>query len=321
MQIPKVIRFNGEDLEVLAGHQIRGEKYFTVGKFSRPPRQTDRVLKKLSKNRHREMVLHRLVDDPEGWKLISRVEEFDDSRMPFPQIKGIARHQGEILVVRNFVDGKSLRWHLRKKKEISVYQAIRIYHQLVGQTCFLHRKLGIVHGDLAPENIIVSERGASAALIDFGSSFSFSESANPHTGDGSRETYQAPENLAGQPASRMSEQFSIAAIFYEILTRDTPFNVAAKRDFKIRPPSLRPASENPASDQKLPPALWKLIDSHLAVALSLDSSGRFPTLKKWQESVDDLKIKSKHPELLQLANKKPSVIERLLEWFGQSKSD
>ncbi|MDA8562873.1 protein kinase [Mariniblastus sp.] len=317
MRIPKVIRFNGEDLEVLEGHQIRGEKYFTVGRFSRPPRQTDRVLKELSKNRHEVMVLHRLADDPESWRLIQQVKKFTRGRTPFPKIEAVARQSGEIMVVRDFVDGKSLRWHLRMKKEISVFQAIRIYQQLVGQTFFLHRSLGIVHGDLAPENIIVSELGASATLIDFGSSFPFSKSANHDVGDGSRETYQAPENLAGQPASRISEQFSIAAIFYEMLTRKTPFNIAAKRDFKVRPPSLQPASEIPASDQKIPPELWDLIDLHLTTSLSLDCSGRFPTLDKWQASVKDLRIKSEHPELLQLASKKPGLIERLLELLSR----
>ena len=317
MEIPEIIRFNGEDLEVLEEHRIQGRKYSTVGKFSRPPRQTDRVLKHLGKNRFKEMVLHRLADNPESWKLIRLVEKFDNSRMPFPQIKTVGRRAGEILVVRNYVAGKSLRWHLRMQKEISVFQAIRIYQQLVGQAFFLHRKLGIVHGDLAPENIVVSERGSTATLIDFGSSFPFSQSANPDVGDGFRETYQAPENLAGQPASRMSEQFTIAAIFYEMLTRKTPFNIAAKREYKVRPPALQPASEIPASGQKIPTALWELIDSHLATALSLDSSGRFPTLKQWQASTDDLKIKSKHPELLQLASNKQSFVERLLEWLGR----
>lgn len=320
LRTPEVIRFNCEELDVLEGFRIRGETYWSVGKFSRPPRQTDRVLKQLGKNRHEEMVLHRLADDPASWNLIQRIKEFKGSRMPFPRIEAVSRQSGEILVVRDFIIGKSLRWHLRMKKEISVFQAIRIYQQLVGQICFLHRTTGIVHGDLAPENIIISEKGASASLIDFGSSFPFSESADPDSGDGSRETYQAPENLSGQPASRLSEQFSAAAIFYEMLTRKTPFNVAAKRDFKARPSSMCPASEKPADSQKLPPALWSLIDQHLATALSLDSSGRFQTLDKFQTSVNDLRVKSEHPELLHLSEKKQSAIERLLDWFGQNKS-
>ena len=257
MQTPdlEVIRFNNEELEVLEKCTIRGETYFTVGKFSGGLRETDRVLKGLGK-RYKEKVLHRLADSPESWKLINRIEKSEGSRMPFPRIEAVEKQAGEILVVRDFVIGKSLSWHLLQKKEISVFLAIRIYQQLVGQICFLHRKTGVIHGDLAPQNIIISPKSKSVTLIDFGSSFPFSESANPDLGDGSRETYQAPENLAGEPASRLSEQFSAASIFYELLTGVTPFNIAAKREYPARVSALTPASKKPRSKQTVPPALW-----------------------------------------------------------------
>ena len=318
MKSPEVIRFNNEQLEVLEKCTIRGERYFTVGKLSRPPRETDRVLKRLGKKRHVEMVLHRLADRTESWKLINRIKKFDGSRMPFPRIEAVGRQAGEILVVRDFVVGKSLRWQLAMNKRISVFRSIQIYQQLVGQICFLHRKTGVIHGDLSPENIIISEKGSSATLIDFGSSFPFSESVNPGPSDGSREIYQAPENLAGEPASRLSEQFGAASIFYELLTGVTPFNIAAKREFPERASTLTPASRKPRGPETVPPALWRLIDAHLSAALSLDPSGRFPTLTEWQNSANDLKAKAEHPELLQFVGNKRSVVERLLEFFSRS---
>jgi len=317
LQSPEVIRFKNVKLEVLEKCTIRQESYFTVGKFSGGPRETDRVLKRLGKKRYEEKVLHRLADSPESWRLINRIKKFEGSRMPFPRIEAVARQAGEILVVRDFVIGKSLNWHLLQKREISAYLAIQIYQQLVGQICFLHRKTGIIHGDLAPQNIIISPKGSSVTLIDFGSSFPFSESANPDLGDGFRETYQAPENLAGEPASRLSEQFSAASIFYELLTGVTPFNTAAKREHPARVSALTPACKKPRSKQTVPPTLWHLIDEHLSTALSLDRSGRFPTLGKWQNSANDLKAKAEHPELLRLVGKNQSIVERLLEWFSR----
>ena len=81
---------------------------------------------------------------------------------------------------------------------------------------------------------------AASPFLARGSSFPFSESANPDAGDGFREIYQAPENLLGKSPSRRSEQFSAASIFYEMLTRKTPFNLAGKREFRIRPSKLLP---------------------------------------------------------------------------------
>ena len=106
----------------------------------------------------------------------------------------------------------------------------------------------------------------------------------------------------------MSEQFSAASIFYELLTGVTPFNIAAKREYPARVSALTPASKKPRSKQTVPPALWHLIDEHLSTALSLDRSGRFPTLGKWQNSASDLKAKAEHPELLGLVGNKPSTV-------------
>ena len=150
---PEVIRFNNEELKVLEKCTIQRESYFTVGKFSGASRETDRVLKRLGEKRYEEKVLHRLADSPESWRLINRIKKFEGSRMPFPRIEAVARQAGEILVVRDFVIGKSLNWHLLQKREISAYLASQIYQQLVGQICFLHRKTGIIHGDLAPQNL------------------------------------------------------------------------------------------------------------------------------------------------------------------------
>lgn len=315
MPSPKTIRFNGEDLPVLGGHRIRGEQYWVVGTHSRSPRESLRVLQQLGRNRHKEKVIHRFVDEKESWKLIERIKLFQGTRMPFPKIDSLCRKSGEILVVREFIEGKSLRWHLRLKKEISAFQAIRLYCQLVGQICFLHRKIGIVHGDLAPENIIVSPSGTSVSLIDFGSSFPFIESANPEPGDGFREAYQAPETLGGQSPSRISEQFSVASIFYEMLTRKTPFNVAAKHEWDTRPTPLMPASKQPVSEKPFPKALWRLVDQHLSIALSLDSSKRFQSLNEWQNFAEDLRTKSKHPELLELELRNRSLWQRFNSWI------
>ena len=316
MPTPKTIRFNGEELPVSGSYHIQGKQYWVVGKHSRPPRETLRVIQQIG-NRRKEKVIHQLADTPESWKLIRRIARFEDTRMPVPKIVDVARRDGEILVVRNYIEGRSLRRHLRLKEEISVFQTIRFYRQLVGQICFLHRKTGIVHGDLAPENMIVSPAGTSVSLIDFGSSFPFAESANPEIGDGFREVYQPPEVLAGNSASRLSEQFSAASIFYEMLTRKTPFNVAAKREAISRPTALVPASERAVAEKPIPKLLWQIIDRHLAIALSLDAGRRFQKLKEWQKSVDDLQIKSKHPELLELERRNQSLWKRFNSWLNR----
>jgi hypothetical protein len=93
--------------------------------------------------------------------------------------------------------------------------------------------------------------------------------------------------------------------------------LAAKREFRIRPSKLLPASEQPDSDNRLPKTLWHLIDKHLSRTLALESSQRFQTLGEWQDSAEDLLTKAKHPELLEHELINQSVWRRLGSWLKQ----
>lgn len=315
MKAPKTIDFNNEELEVLGGHRVRGEQYWVVGKYGRPPRQSERVLLELSKKRFKERVIHRFDDDKLSWERIERIERFQGTKMPFPDIKAIQRQSGEILTVRDHISGRSLRWHLKMGKEISAFQAIRLYNQLVSQICFLFRKTGILHGDLAPENLIVSSSQTSLVLIDFGSSFLFSKASCPDIGDGARNVYRAPENLAGLPPSRQSEQFAAASIFYEMLTLKTPYYVAEKKDVVKFGRALPKASNQPKADKRLPPLLWSLIDEHFSKALALEPKKRFLTIGDWQKSAQEMQEKSMRPELLELDRNGESIFRNFTNWL------
>ena len=76
---------------------------------------------------------------------------------------------------------------------------------------FLHVH-GIVHGDLAPENIRLGEDG-SIKLIDFGLSGAIGA---PQPGGGTPR-YMAPEILRGDPLDPRADLYSLGAVAYELL--------------------------------------------------------------------------------------------------------
>ena len=287
---PTTIRFNRETFDVLGKRRIRGESYLVVGKYGSGMRPRERVLHVLGQNQYQEKVIHTVADSADNWKRIQSLNRVQGSNLPFARICSVAKENGSILVVQEHVAGKSLRWHLSGDNSISPFQAIRLYTQLVNQLCNLFRKSGVLHGDISPLNLVVSVKGTRLVLIDFGSSFRFPDTNSNGCGDGFNPIYQAREMLKGIPADRLSEQFSAATIFYEMLTKCLPFTVADKSELSPEKIAFTPANEKRIKSMpELPMDIWRAIDRHLKIALSLERNQRFATINQWQESAFQLK--------------------------------
>jgi serine/threonine protein kinase len=294
---PRKIRHNRKTFEVRDERRIKGEQYLVVGNYGSGDRPRERVLQQIGKHQFQEKVIHRLPNTKDNWRRIQHLNRIQGSHLPFARISSTGKAGDDLLVVVEHIAGKSLRWHFRMGKRLSAFQAIRLYSQLVTQLCNLYRATGIIHGDIAPKNIVVCPKGTRLVLIDFGSSFRFTDSANKDDGDGGRPDYQAPEQLAGAPASRLTEQFSAASVFYEMLTRKTPFNVVEKTDRRSIDSTAGRPSELAAEKSDLPDQVWHAVDEHVLKAISLKSENRYSTIGKWQDSAKQLRDYANRPEL------------------------
>lgn len=144
-------------------------------------------------------------------------------------------------IVMEFVDGITLAQLSNSTLPTPVLRAL-FFNALCGlDTIHAH---GVLHRDLSPSNILVAPNGR-AKLTDFGlarfrsSTSSFFPCGTP--------PYASPEALLAQPYDTDSDLYSLAAVFYELLSGSPPFGygrshqiLRAQHDASFRPPPLPP---------------------------------------------------------------------------------
>jgi eukaryotic-like serine/threonine-protein kinase len=102
---------------------------------------------------------------------------------------------------------------------------------------------GLIHGDVSPRNILISEHDGTAKLADFGLASAVEDGAGERLDDlGGTPGYVAPEVLGGAPPSRASDLYSLAAVA-SLLIADPPPRVGkALRQALSSDPARRQAS-------------------------------------------------------------------------------
>jgi serine/threonine protein kinase len=145
-------------------------------------------------------------------------------------------------MVMEYVKGKTLEKILEKERVLDCERAMDYIKQIAYGIDHAHKNK-IIHRDLRPSNIMISETGI-AKITDFGTSAWLNNVPYASTRIGSP-PYMAPEQFQGK-ASYASDIYSIGCIFYEtIIGRPPiydpdPFKILEKsQQGKITPPRLR----------------------------------------------------------------------------------
>src|SRR4051794_1004756 len=133
---------------------------------------------------------------------------------------------GMFYLVMQFVDGLDLREILKRDAPLSPERAVDLVAQVAGALDAAH-KLGLVHRDVKPGNVLVlpTDAGEHAYLCDFGLAKHVS-SVSSLTGDRAfvgTIAYISPEQIEGGTIDARADVYSLGCLLFECLTGQEPF--------------------------------------------------------------------------------------------------
>ena len=178
------------------------------------------------------------------------------SRLNHPAIAAIqdeGRHGELCYVVTAIAPGVDLTAHDRSPRLLPIDTVLRAIARVAEALEHAHR-LGIVHGDVKPANIVFDAGTGAVSLIDF--------PAGAHVLSGTP-AYLSPERLCGAGPSPASDQFALGVTLYQLICGKLPVSGRSRAEIAHR------VVHEPHTDVRIhaptvPPELARIIDKALA---------------------------------------------------------
>lgn len=136
---------------------------------------------------------------------------------------------GELVMVLEYLPGRTLRAELHERGRVAWTEAIRIVSAVASALGAAHgQSPPIIHRDLKPENIMLLEGGA-VKVMDFGIAKVMEAMHQTNTQSVGTLQYMSPEQIDAKMIDHRADLYSLGLIFYELLAGQPPFVSASPR--------------------------------------------------------------------------------------------
>jgi len=131
---------------------------------------------------------------------------------------------GQPYLVMEYVDGEHLDGYCDSRK-LGIRDRLLKFVQICDAVAYAHRNL-VVHLDLKPSNILVTEDGT-VKLLDFGTSKLIQPDSLLTTTVMATPAYASPEQLRNEPVTTACDVYALGAILFELLAGHRPGDKAS----------------------------------------------------------------------------------------------
>ena len=199
----------------------------------------------------------------------------------------VGHEDGIYFIVMELIQGKTLKQIINKDGALPWKWSLNIAIQIASALEAAHKN-NIVHRDIKPHNIIITEDGV-AKVTDFGIAKAVSNSTITAFGTtiGSVH-YFSPEHAKGSYTDAKSDLYSLGIVMYEMLTGRVPFD--ADTPVSI---ALKHMQEKAIEPIKLNPSIPFAVNQIIVKAMQKEPSMRYGSAT---EMLKDLSMALKSPE-------------------------
>lgn len=199
----------------------------------------------------------------------------------------VGHEDGIYYIVMELIQGKTLKQIINEDGALPWKWSVNIAIQIASALEAAHKN-NIVHRDIKPHNIIITEDGV-AKVTDFGIAKAVSNSTITAFGTtiGSVH-YFSPEHAKGSYTDAKSDLYSLGVVMYEMLTGRVPFD--ADTPVSI---ALKHMQEKPVEPMKLNPSIPFAVNQIIVKAMQKNPAERYQSAT---EMLKDLSMAIKNPE-------------------------
>jgi TonB family protein len=207
-------------------------------------------------------------------------------------IYDLGKIQSSYYIAMEYIDGFDLKTILKRAQErdqpMQVELALFIASKIAAALDYAHRKrdfddrdLGLVHRDVSPQNVLISQEG-DIKLCDFGIAKAASKASHTQAGAlKGKLQYMSPEQAWGRAIDKRSDVFALSAVLFEMLTGRRLFTGDNELSILEQVREARVVAPSQTNDEVTPD-----IDRIVLKALSKDPAQRYQTAGEMARDLD-----------------------------------
>jgi serine/threonine-protein kinase len=232
-----------------------------------------------------KLLAEHLADD-EAFVARFRREALAAARLQHPNIvqvfdSGLDEPSGRHYIVMEYVEGPSCADMIRDQGVLDIAEAVHIVRDACHGLDYAHRA-GVVHRDVKPGNLLISNDTGAAKLADFGIAKAAEQTRITQVGSVlGTAAYLSPEQATGAESTPASDIYSLGVCAYQFLSGRLPHEYSSLTEL-----ALKQQNEGVASIREFRPEVPEALDRAILVCLERDPGARYTSALDMAEAVE-----------------------------------
>ena len=184
-------------------------------------------------------------------------------------------------IVMEYVEGPSAADLLREYRELDVEQTVAIVRDSCHGLDYAHRA-GVVHRDVKPGNLLLSEETGITKLADFGIAKAAEQTRITQVGSVlGTAAYLSPEQARGEEAGPASDTYSLGVCAYQFLTGRLPHEYSSLTEL-----ALKQQQEVVAPIREFRPEVPAELDEAIRLCLEREPGSRYRSALELAQAIE-----------------------------------